>query len=106
MLKKGALAVLAAFLLLGSFLVTAKAQDNLPLAMVDCLKSSLGKDRFQEIYERHSQPTDEEIQQGVACFKQSGKTLSEVAFGSKFTLEIKQCLTLAIGSEKIQAIIK
>lgn len=167
MFKKGALAILVAFLLLGSFLVTAKAQDNLPLAketqdclkaalseerfaaifsqnqtptlddetkaqscfantdtsssllnvagtnslnldptMADCLKSSLGDDRFQEIYERQSQPTDEEIQQGVACFKQSGKTLSEVAFGSKFALEVKQCLALAIGSERIQAIIK
>jgi hypothetical protein len=71
-----------------------------------CLREAVGNERFDAISSGQSEPTEVEMQKGMACFDRLGHEQPTVVSspGHELDTGTVQCLKLALGEERFHAI--
>jgi len=70
----------------------------------ECLLAAVGEARFTAIGQGQGQPTDEEMQKGLACFNKLGIKPPSIDTSRVIPPAIAQCMALALGQERFLAI--
>lgn len=83
-----------------------EVKDHIDPLVMSCMKAAVGEDRFKALVSGSEKPTDADKQAGEACFHKSGKEAPTVTTATTLPTNVKQCLILAVGTDRFNAISK